>query len=86
MTDYVVKPIGFIRSELKQTEGAPLFYTEGAPNARLELLPAFGEGLDRLQAGDELIILTWLHLAAPGCTWRAATCSRSTRAVTPPTP
>lgn len=55
MTDYVVKRIGFIRSELKSTAGAPLFYTEGAPNARLDLLPAFNDGLDRLRVGDELI-------------------------------
>jgi tRNA-Thr(GGU) m(6)t(6)A37 methyltransferase TsaA len=63
LTGYQVTPIGFIRSELKTTAGAPLFYTEGAPNARLELLPALGDGLNRLQVGDELILITWLHLA-----------------------
>ena len=40
-----------------------MFYTEGAPNARLELLPAFSAGLDRIQPGDDLIVITWLHLA-----------------------
>jgi hypothetical protein len=45
MTDYTLNPIGFIRSELRNVDEAPLFYTEGAPNARLELLPAFGDGL-----------------------------------------
>ena len=37
MNEYVLEPIGIIQSELKNTEDAPLFYTEGAPNAHLEL-------------------------------------------------
>ncbi len=63
MNEYIVKPIGFIRSELKNIDEAPLFYTEGAPNARLEVLPAFKDGLDRMQVGHDIIVLTWLHLA-----------------------
>lgn len=63
MNEYLVKPIGFIRSELKNMEDAPMFYTEGAPNARIELIPAYREGLERMQAGDEIIVITWLHLA-----------------------
>jgi tRNA-Thr(GGU) m(6)t(6)A37 methyltransferase TsaA len=61
--EYLVKPIGFIRSELKNVEDAPSFYTEGAPNARLELIPAFRDGLYRMQVGHDIIVLTWLHLA-----------------------
>ncbi len=63
MEEYVVKPIGYIRSELKSREGAPSFYTEGAPDARLELLPAYRDGLERMQVGREIIVITWLHLA-----------------------
>ena len=64
MEDYVVRPIGYIRSELKNVEDAPMFYTEaGVPNARLELNPAFKDGLDRMQVGDDIIVITWLHLA-----------------------
>ncbi len=63
MNEYIVKPIGFIRSELKNIDEAPLFYTEGAPNARLEVLPAVKDGLDRMQVGQDIIVLTWLHLA-----------------------
>jgi tRNA-Thr(GGU) m(6)t(6)A37 methyltransferase TsaA len=64
MNEYSVKPIGFIRSDLKNLDDAPLFYTEaGAPNARLELIPAFKDGLDRMQVGDDIIVITWLHLA-----------------------
>ncbi len=63
MKEYSVKPIGFIRSELKSREDAPLFYTEGAPNAWLELNPAVRAGLDRMKVGDDIIVITWLHLA-----------------------
>ena len=61
--DYQLAPIGVIRSELKRVEDAPLFYTEGAPNARLELIPEVRDGLDGMQVGDELIVITWLHQA-----------------------
>src|SRR5688572_1069335 len=63
LMDYQLTPIGVIRSELKRVEDAPLFYTEGAPNARLELIPAVRDGLDGMQVGDELIVITWLHQA-----------------------
>lgn len=56
-------PIGVIRSELKKRADAPLFYTEGAPHATLEIYPAYQEGLERMQAGDEIIVITWLHRA-----------------------
>lgn len=61
MTKYSVAPIGFIRSELKTRSEAPRFYTEGAPNAFLEVLPAYLRGLSRVRVGDELIVITWLH-------------------------
>jgi len=64
MEEYRVRPIGYIRSELKDIDAAPRFYTEaGAPNARLELIPAFTDGLDRMQVGQDIIVITWLHLA-----------------------
>jgi tRNA-Thr(GGU) m(6)t(6)A37 methyltransferase TsaA len=36
---------------------------EGAPEAWLELTPQAADGLVGIKAGDELIVLTWLHLA-----------------------
>jgi tRNA-Thr(GGU) m(6)t(6)A37 methyltransferase TsaA len=60
---FSIEPIGVIRSEITNREDAPLFYTEGAPDAFLDLLPAYTSGLDRMRIGDELIVITWLHLA-----------------------
>ena len=63
MKTFSIEPIGVIRSEIKNREDAPLFYTEGAPNAFLEMIPAYTDGLDRMQVGDEIILITWFHRA-----------------------
>ena len=36
---------------------------EGAPEAWLEIFSAAVQGLTGIQVGDELVLLTWLHLA-----------------------
>jgi tRNA-Thr(GGU) m(6)t(6)A37 methyltransferase TsaA len=58
-----VDPIGVVRSTLRATADAPNQAFEGAPEARLELDPAFADALHLVEPGDELILLTWLHLA-----------------------
>ncbi len=58
-----IKPIGFIRSDLKCREDAPRQGREGAPNAFIELLPSYTNGLHRMQVDDEIIIISWLHRA-----------------------
>ena len=60
---YVVHPIGVVRSTLRAPADAPNQAFEGAPDALLEIDPAFADALHRVQPGDELILLTWLHLA-----------------------
>jgi len=60
---YVLQPIGVVRSVLRATADAPNQAFEGAPDAVLEIDPAFEDALHRVQVGDELIVLTWLHLA-----------------------
>lgn len=61
--NYVIAPIGFVRSELTRVEDAPMQGDEGAPSAWLELIPQAAPGLLGIAVGDELILLTWLHLA-----------------------
>jgi tRNA-Thr(GGU) m(6)t(6)A37 methyltransferase TsaA len=60
---YTIEPIGFVRSELTRLEEAPMQGDEGAPEAWLELTPQTEQGLRGIKVGDELIVLTWLHLA-----------------------
>lgn len=60
---YSIEPIGVIRSELASLDAAPRQGDEGAPEAWLELNPELAAALEGIQIGDELILLTWLHLA-----------------------
>ena len=60
---YTIEPIGFVRSELTRLEDAPMQGDEGASRAWLELTPSAAQGLLGIQPGDELFLLTWLHLA-----------------------
>jgi tRNA-Thr(GGU) m(6)t(6)A37 methyltransferase TsaA len=60
---FEVFPIGVVRSRLHATAEAPNQAFEGAPEAQLEIDPAFAAALHLVEPGDELIVLTWLHLA-----------------------
>jgi len=60
---YTLRPVGVVRSRLSVPAEAPNQAFEGAPEAVLEIAPAFADALHRIRAGDELIVLTWLHLA-----------------------
>jgi tRNA-Thr(GGU) m(6)t(6)A37 methyltransferase TsaA len=58
-----LRPVGVIRSALKARSDAPRQGSEGAPDAWLEVTPRFANGLRRLAAGDEIIVITWFHRA-----------------------
>jgi tRNA-Thr(GGU) m(6)t(6)A37 methyltransferase TsaA len=58
-----LRPIGVIRSILKTRGEAPKQGSEGAPDAWLEVNAFAAQGLEGLQAGDDLIVMTWLHRA-----------------------
>ena len=60
---YVVRPIDVVRSRLRAIADAPSQAFERAPEALLEIDSALADALHRLEPGDELIVLTWLHLA-----------------------
>lgn len=58
-----LRPIGVIRSILKTRGEAPKQGSEGAPDAWIEVSPFAAQGLDGLVAGNEIIVVTWLHRA-----------------------
>ncbi len=62
-TEYVLHPIGFIQSPLKDRAAAPMQGHEGAPDAWLEVNASVAEGLAGITAGSELIVITWFHQA-----------------------
>ncbi len=61
--EYQVKVIGRIESDLTQVEKAPPQGAGSGLEAWLVVEPEFVEGLDGIQAGDHLLVLTWLQLA-----------------------
>lgn len=64
MTDptYELRPIGSVESPLTDRAAAPKQGDEGAPRARVVFLPEFREAASGLREGDEVLVLTWLHL------------------------
>src|SRR5512133_1952222 len=62
-SSYTIRPVGIVRSALTRLEDAPMQADEGAPEAWLELTSLAAPGMMGIKAGDELILLTWLHLA-----------------------
>lgn len=60
---YSIQSIGIVRSELTRLDAAPLQGDEGAPEAWLEFMQSVAPGLAGIAIGDELMVLTWLHLA-----------------------
>jgi tRNA-Thr(GGU) m(6)t(6)A37 methyltransferase TsaA len=58
-----MRPIGLVRSTLRDRRDAPRQAFEGAPEATLEIDPAFEPAMHRIASGTELIVVTWLHEA-----------------------
>lgn len=58
-----LRPIGVVRSPLTRTEDAPRQGFLGGPAAWIEVEERYRDGLLGVEAGMELVVLTWLHLA-----------------------
>ena len=61
--DFLLRPVGVVRSELRDRDRAPMQGDEGAPDAWIELRPEVASAAASLAAGDELLVLTWFHEA-----------------------
>lgn len=60
---FTVRAVGWVESPLKRIDQAPKQGDEGAPEAWLRFRPEVREALADIHEGDELVLLTWLHLA-----------------------
>jgi tRNA-Thr(GGU) m(6)t(6)A37 methyltransferase TsaA len=58
-----LRPVGVIRSTVKERSKAAKQGSEGAPDVWLELKKSALPCLDGLAAGQEIIVVTWLHKA-----------------------
>ncbi len=60
---FALHAIGCVRSTLRKLDDAPRQSSEGAPDAWLDVDPSFAEALHGIVAGDEIVVITWLHRA-----------------------
>ena len=58
-----VRPIGTVESPLVDLSDAPNQGDEGAPDAVLVIDPELATAVKDLDAGDRIVVLTWLHQA-----------------------
>jgi tRNA-Thr(GGU) m(6)t(6)A37 methyltransferase TsaA len=61
-TSYRVVPIGWVQSDLTVLHDAPN-QRDGAPRAWIRFADHLAEGAKDLWPGDEIVVLTWLHLS-----------------------
>jgi tRNA-Thr(GGU) m(6)t(6)A37 methyltransferase TsaA len=59
---YRLRPVGRVESPLTDRAAAPKQGDEGAPLARVVFLPEYREAAGDLHEGEEVLVLTWLHL------------------------
>ena len=57
-----LRQIGVVESSLDDPGAAPKQGGEGAPEAWVVLEPSMLDGLDGIEAGSRLLVITWLHL------------------------
>jgi tRNA-Thr(GGU) m(6)t(6)A37 methyltransferase TsaA len=60
-TMYELLPVGWVESPLTDRAAAPKQGDEGAPLARIVFRPEMWEAAADLRAGDDVLVLTWLH-------------------------
>ena len=61
--ELTIVPVGRVESPLSDRRSAPKQGDEGAPEASLVLEPRVLEALLGVEAGDEVIVITWLDRA-----------------------
>jgi tRNA-Thr(GGU) m(6)t(6)A37 methyltransferase TsaA len=93
-SECIIRPVGVVRSPLTALADAPRQGSEGAPDAWLEIDPLLADAVAGIGAGDEILVLTWLHQAdrstlkthPRGDLWRPLTGVFATRSPDRPNP
>jgi tRNA-Thr(GGU) m(6)t(6)A37 methyltransferase TsaA len=58
-----LRRIGVVRSTITSRSEAPRQGREGAPDVWIEIEPELRDALDGLRVGEDVVVITWLHLA-----------------------
>jgi hypothetical protein len=60
---YTVRAIGTVHSPVSGPADAPRQGDEAAPDAWISFVPGLDDAVRDLRPGDDVLVLTWLHLA-----------------------
>ena len=60
---FTIHAIGYVRSSLQSIDQAPRQGNEGAPDAWIEIAPAYASALAGINPGDRIVLMTFLHRA-----------------------
>ena len=60
---FTIHAIGYVRSLLESVDQAPRQSNEGAPDAWVEIEPAYVSALLGVNRGDRIVLITFLHCA-----------------------
>ena len=61
--EFVIQPIGRVKSSLKNKAEAPHQDNEGAPSAWIEIGDSYSEGIQDIRVDQEILVFTWFHLS-----------------------
>lgn len=64
MSAYLLRPVGVVRSPLRDRSAAPRQGDEGGAEAVVAFERGIADALGGIEVGDELVLLTWLHEAS----------------------
>lgn len=61
--EYQIVPVGYVRSRIKSRDQAPRQGRDSSVEARIEILPRFGDALRGAGESTRLMVICWLHQA-----------------------
>lgn len=60
---YNMRPVGYVRSTIKDIQDAPRQGREAGTEAEIVVLPEFAEAIEGLDGRDRLVVVTWMDRA-----------------------
>ena len=63
MDEFPVKPIGHIRSDIRERTQAPRQGRDASAQARIEILSGYADAMEGIGEWSQLMVICWMHLA-----------------------
>lgn len=63
MDKFSIKPVGYVRSDVRERALAPRQGRDASLRARIEILPPYRDALEGIGQWAKLLVVCWMHLA-----------------------